>query len=52
MDEIRTTSNRYDFMAVVLAKFDFMVDAEADAKVIDMARDTAEDSVSITAADG
>lgn len=33
MDEVRTTSNRYDFMAVVLAKFDFMVDAESDVKV-------------------
>ena len=33
LDEVRTTTNRYDFMAVILTKFDFVVDAEADSKV-------------------
>jgi hypothetical protein len=33
VDEVRSTASRYDFMAVILAKFDFMVDTEADTKV-------------------
>ncbi|KNC69657.1 hypothetical protein SARC_17832, partial [Sphaeroforma arctica JP610] len=32
LDEVGQTSNLYDFMAIILTKFSFVVDVEADSR--------------------